>query len=268
MTSDFGNLKKSAAAYVAAKGYEHRSGVIKIMEPVADTEWKTKHPDKSTYALKRTTKIKNEGAADNMKQEWIVIDCEKQEKAEDNYNNMQRQKLKENALYRKNGAAMFIVLYGQLHSDIITIAKRLIAPDFTTIHKERNAVGLLSVLRSICMQNLTRSNVDPYLEQLKILTSTLSYVQNKGISNHNFVDAVHDQVFAAQSQCGAFAFGENHHIKVLNDDGISNLKDYFSFDQTKKDKYDTLARQLVCVCLIINNSLSSQRVPTSRNNML
>ena len=51
---------------------------------------------------------------------------------------------------------------------------------------------------------------------------------------------------------------ENYHIKVLSDDGVSDLKYYFSFDQTKKDKYDTLARQLVCARLIINNSLSSK----------
>ena len=41
------------------------------------------------YTVKHTTKIKNEGAADIFKQEWIVIDCEKQAEAEDNYNNMQ-----------------------------------------------------------------------------------------------------------------------------------------------------------------------------------
>ena len=58
-----------------------------------------------------------------MKQEWIVIDCEIQEEAKDNYNNKPQQKLTENALYCKNGAALFIVLYGQLHSDIVTIAK-------------------------------------------------------------------------------------------------------------------------------------------------
>ena len=107
MTTDFRNFKKSAAAYVAAKGYEHWPGVIETMEPVDEKEWKTKHPDKSMYAVKRTTKLKTDGAADIMKQEWIVIDCEKQEEAKDNYSNMQRQKLTEHALYRKNGAAMY-----------------------------------------------------------------------------------------------------------------------------------------------------------------
>ena len=103
---------------------------------------------------------------------------------------------------------MFIVLYGQLHSDIITIAKRSVSPYFSTVHKNRDVVGLLSILCSICVQNLTGSKVDPYLEHLKILISTLSYAQKKGVSNHDFGDAVLDQVFAAQSQCGIFAFGK------------------------------------------------------------
>ena len=100
--------------------------------------------------------------------------------------------------------------------------------------------------------------MDLYSEHLKILTSTLSYAQKKGISNHEFDDAVLDQVSAAQSQYGVFTFGENYHIKVLTNDGVSGLKNYFSFDQDRKDEFDELARQLVCARLIINNSLSSK----------
>ena len=36
MISDFRNIKKSAAAYAASKGYKHWPVVIKIMEPVVD----------------------------------------------------------------------------------------------------------------------------------------------------------------------------------------------------------------------------------------
>ena len=169
------------------------------MEPIPETEWKTKRPDKNLYGKKRKTKVSTEGEPDIMKEEWIVINCEKQEELEDNYNNKLRQKLAEQALYRKSGAALYIVFFGQLHSDIVTIAKRSIVPLFETVHKERDVVGLLSILRSICVQNLTGSKVDPYLEQLKILQSILSHVQTKGISNHDFGDAIHDQVLAAQS---------------------------------------------------------------------
>ena len=171
------------------------------MEPVDDKMWKTKRPDKSLYAVKRTTKFVNElDKSEILKQEWVVIDCEAQEEAEDNYSNMQRQKLTEHGLYRKHGAAMFTVLYGQLYADIITIAKRSVSPDFVTVHKDCDVVGLLSILRSICVQNLMWSKVDPYSEHMKILTSTLSYTQKKGVSNNKFGDAVLDQVSAAQPE--------------------------------------------------------------------
>ena len=64
-------------------------------------------------------------------------------------------------MYRKNGAAMYTVLYGQIYPDIITIAKRSISPDFVTVQKDRDVVGLLKILRSICVQNLMGSKVYP-----------------------------------------------------------------------------------------------------------
>ena len=169
--------------------------------------------------------------------ELIAIDCEKQEELEDNYNNKLHQKFAEQTLYCKSGIALYIVFYGQLHSEVVTIAKRLITPLFEIVHKERDVV-LLSILWSICIKNLFRSKVNLYLEQLKIFSTTLFHVQIKGISNHDFGDAIHNQVFTTQSRCGVFAFGDNYHAKVLSDDGYTSLKDYFSFDQAKKDKYD------------------------------
>ena len=126
-----------------------------------------------------------------------MIYCKKQKEAEDNCDNMQQRKLIKHASYRKNGSVVFFVLYSQLNSGIVTIAKQSITTDFKTVHKERDVVSLNFIIRSICVQKITGSKVDPYLKQLKILTSTLSYVQKKGKSNHNFGDAVHDQVIAA-----------------------------------------------------------------------
>ena len=177
---------------------------------------------------------------------------------EDNYNNKLRQKLAEQALYRKSGAALYIIFYCQLHSDIVTVAKNSTTSLFETVHKKRDVVGLLSILRSICVRNLSRSKLDPYLEQLKILSTTLSHVQIKGISNHNFGDAVYDQVNATQRQCGVFAFSDNYHAKGLSDDGNHSLQDFFSLDQAKKNKYGKTARELVSSRLIINNNLCTK----------
>ena len=80
------------------------------MKPVDDADWKVERPDKSLYATKRITKIINEDKSEILKQEWVVTDCEKQDKLKDNHTNMQRQTTTEHALYWKNGAAMYTVM--------------------------------------------------------------------------------------------------------------------------------------------------------------
>ena len=92
MTSEFRKYKKAASVCAASKGYEHWPSVITNMEPVLDTEWKLERPNKNLYATKRITKIVNEDKTEILKQEWIVIDCEKQDELEDNHTNMQCQK--------------------------------------------------------------------------------------------------------------------------------------------------------------------------------
>ena len=57
-TSDFQRMKKAAAVYAASKGYEHWPGVINNMKPIANAKWMMKRPNKSEYAIKRTTKLK------------------------------------------------------------------------------------------------------------------------------------------------------------------------------------------------------------------
>ena len=179
MATKFQKYRKAGAAYAAAKGWEHLPRVIETMEPVEDKTWTTIRPNKSKYETKLITKIPTgvQGEPDIQKQEWIITNCDTQDEAEDNYSNMQRQKLTEHALYRKNSAAMYVVLYGQLHSDVITIAKN--STKYTNMHKECDVMALLSILRDICVGHLTGTKLDPFSEQLRILTSTLSLLCSK-----------------------------------------------------------------------------------------
>ena len=126
------------------------------------------------------------------------------------------------------------------------------------MHKDKDVVVLLTTLRDICIQHLAGTKVDPLIEQLRMLTSTLSYVQMKNISNHDFGDAIYDQVLAAQSQCGTFAFGENYHLKVLKADGILDLTGYAALTVELREDYNERARQLICARFIVSNSLSEK----------
>ena len=99
---------------------------------------------------------------------------------EDNYNNKLREKLTEKSTYHKNGSVVYDLLFGQLHSDIVTAAKNSTVPLFETVHKEQDIVGLLSIHLSVRVKNLSGSKVDPHLDACTIFSSTLSYAQKKG----------------------------------------------------------------------------------------
>ena len=163
-----------------------------------------------------------------LKQKWIVTDCEKQEELEDNYNNKLCQKLSKYPLYHKNRDVSYcIVFYGQMHSDIVTAAKRSTIPGFETVHKDHDVLGQLSILRLICINNLSGAKVDLYLEQLQIFLQPCPIPKIRAHLIIIFGDTVYNQVLATQPQCGAFIFGDNYHTLVLSDNGKHSLKIIF-----------------------------------------
>ena len=163
---------------------------------------------------------------------------------EENYNNKLRQRLAKKALYCKHGDLLYNIIYGQLHPDVIAAAKNSTSPLYDTVNKERDVVLRLSILLSVCVKNLSGRKVDPLYDDLQIVSSTLSSSQKQGISNSNFGDSVLDQVLAAMSQCGVFAFRERYHEKVLSDDNLT-LTQCFALTQEKKDLYDAKAPDFV-----------------------
>mmetsp|Transcript_40073 Transcript_40073/g.43480 ORF Transcript_40073/g.43480 Transcript_40073/m.43480 type:complete len:101 (+) Transcript_40073:1-303(+) len=88
--------------------------------------------------------------------------------SEDNYNNKIRQNLNKKALYYKHGKALYDLNDGQLHNNIIAVAKNSTNPIFETINKEQDVVYLLSILLSVCVEKLPGPKVDPHLYTLQI----------------------------------------------------------------------------------------------------
>ena len=153
MTTDYRIFNKSLIAYAASKGFERWPGVIENMMPIEEKTWKTDRPDKNKYASKLTTKIKQDGGDDILKQEWIVTDCELELELDENYTNMLHQRLAEKSLLCKHGDLLYNIIFGQLHPDVIAAAKNSTTPLYATVHTERNVVALLSIALSVCVKN-------------------------------------------------------------------------------------------------------------------
>ena len=149
----------------------------------------------------------------------------------DDHDNKLQQNLNRKAVYRKYGEALSILIY---------------------------VVYLLSILLSVCVTSVPGPKVDLHPYTLQIISSTNSntcFVNDRGISNIDFGDTAVDQVLATWIQHSVFVLGESYHSKVQVNDGNLTLKNYHTLDQSGKDKYDTVARELVVSCLIIENSL-------------
>ena len=165
MTTDFRYFMKSAVAYAASKGSKHWASIIENIEK-SMRNLENRPPDKNRYASKYKTKIKCEGGDTILEQWWIITNYELQAELKDNYNNKLRQKLSEKSVYCKNSKVLYNLFFGQLHSDIIAAAKNFVVPFFETVNTEKDVVGLLSILLSVCVKNLSRSKVDLHLDAL------------------------------------------------------------------------------------------------------
>ena len=153
----------------------------------------------------------------------------------DEHDNKLWQNLNGEAVYRKYGKALFILIF---------------------------VTCLLSILLSVCVTSVPEPKVDPYPYTLQIISSTNSntcFINDRGISNNDFGDIAVAQSLATWIQHGAFAFvfGEKYHSKVLVNDGNLTLTNYHTLDQSGSDKYDTVASDLVVPHLIIENSPST-----------
>ena len=90
-------------SYSASKGYKRWPGVLENMELLKRDVREITQPDKTQYAATMTTVVKGTNCTAISKQEWIVTDCTKETKLNDNYNNELHLKLSEKALFKEAG---------------------------------------------------------------------------------------------------------------------------------------------------------------------
>ena len=151
----------------------------------------------------------------------------------EDYNNKLRQNLNEKTVYRKHDKALYVLICD---------------------------VYLLSILLSVCDENLPGPKVNPHLYTLQIISSTRSntcFANNRGTFNIDYGDTVVDQVLVTRNQHGIFVFRENYHSKVLVNDDDFILTNYYTLDQLGNNKYGSVASELVVPRLIIENSPST-----------
>jgi hypothetical protein len=85
-----------------------------------------------------------------------------------------------------------------------------------SIEANKDLVGFLLVLRSVCTQNNGAVRVDEEYQNLGTLHSAVRFKQKKSVSDSKFADQVDDRYGLAIFTSGKFTFGQTVYDKVLS----------------------------------------------------
>jgi hypothetical protein len=137
--------------------------------------------------------------------------------------------------------------------------------NMAAVEANKDLVGLLLIVRSVCAQNNGAVKVDEEFQNLCTLHSALGYKQKKAVSDVKFADQVADRYGSAIFTSGKFAFGINLYEKVLktypNPSGGSTpltLIEYLKLTQDKQSPIDDLVKERTVAKLIVKNSLNNK----------
>jgi hypothetical protein len=131
------------------------------------------------------------------------------------------------------------------------------------IEANKDLVGLLLVVRSVCAQNNGAVKVDEEFQNLCTLHSALGYRQKKNISDVKFADQIADRYGSAVFTSGKFAFGLRIYEKVLETYPTSSSTpltfiQYLQLPKDEQSVIDDLVKERTVARLIVKNSLNNK----------
>jgi hypothetical protein len=121
------------------------------------------------------------------------------------------------------------------------------------VKSDKDLVGFLLILRSVCAQNNGAVKVDEEYQNLGTLHSACGFKQVNGISNEKSADQVIDRYSSAVFTCGKLALGRSVYDKVLSNYGSGNttLIDYLQLPEDKQKPIDNLVKERTVARLIV-----------------
>jgi hypothetical protein len=131
------------------------------------------------------------------------------------------------------------------------------------IEINKDLVGLLLVVRSVCAQNNGAVKVDEEFQNLCTLHSALGYKQKKAVSDVKFADQVADRYGSAVFTSGKFTFGVKIYEKVLETYPTSSgtpltFIKYLQLPPEKQSPIDDLVKERTVAKLIVKNSMNNK----------
>jgi hypothetical protein len=159
--------------------------------------------------------------------------------------------------YQRHEEGFYRTAIGNVENEVLTHCRRDIR--MTLAESNKDLIGLLLILRSICAQNKGSVKVDKEYQNLSTLHAALGYRQKKSVNNTTFGEDVLNQYEPAIFTCGKFAFGRSTYDSVLaNYSRPMTSAEYIVLSDDDQKPIDEIVKERTVGRLIIKNSLNEQ----------
>jgi hypothetical protein len=202
--------KKLVGATADDKAYGLDSAILELKAKVRSDFVKPK-PNQNVHST-LTAVIENGVATGGNRS--ICFDPALKEQMDAEYNmDLKIQSLNWNQ-YQRHEEGFYRTTIGNVENEILTYCRR--DSRMALVESNKNLIGLLLILRSVCAQNKGSVKVGKEYQNLNTLHSAIAYQQKPGSNNTTFGEEILSRYESAIFTCGKFAFGRSTYDVVLS----------------------------------------------------
>jgi hypothetical protein len=246
-------LNKLAGSAADDKAYGLDSSILEMKTKVRSDFVKPK-PDPNVHST-LTPVIENGVATGGNK--LVCFDPALKEQMDAEYNMDLKIQSSNWNQYQRHEEGFYRTAIGNVENEVLTYCRRDARMALVEINKD--LVGFLLILRSICAQNKGSVKVDEEYQNLVTLHQALAFRQNKKTNNTTFGENVLSRYESAIFTCGKFAFGQSTYDSVLSNYSTPmTFAEYMLLSETDQTPIDDIVKERTVARLIIKNSLNEQ----------
>jgi hypothetical protein len=159
--------------------------------------------------------------------------------------------------YQRHKEGFYRTTIGNVENEVVTYCRR--DNIMALVESNKNLVGLLLILRSICAQNKGSVKVDEEFQNLNTLHSAIAYLQKKGYNNTTFGEEVLSRYESAIFSWGKFSFGQSTYGHVLSTYSTPmTFAEYVLLSDADQTPINDTVKERTVGRLMIKNSLNKR----------
>ena len=159
--------------------------------------------------------------------------------------------------YERHYEGFYRTAIGNVEENILTYCRT--DSRMAAVETNKDLIGLLLILRSVCAQNNGGMKVDEEYRNLITIHAAISWRQDQKTDDATFAEQLKDRYGSAIHTCGKFVFGQSVYDKVLADlPTPMTFPGYILLDEASQIPIDKIVKERTIARLIIKNSLNDR----------